>query len=95
LPPVQRTLSPTLPALTLKISSPQDESIVNAGAVMVIGQTSAGAVFSVNGNLVDVDAAGKFQYALTLDEGPNIIEVVASDQSGNELGVVLRVIYEP
>lgn len=50
---------------------------------------------SVNGDLVEVDATGKFQTAVTLDEGPNIIEVVASDENGNELGVILSVIYEP
>jgi hypothetical protein len=52
-------------------------------------------VVSVNGDLVEVDAGGRFQTTVTLDEGPNIIEVVASDENGKELGVILHVIYEP
>lgn len=61
----------------------------------MIGQTTPGAVVSVNGNLADVDAAGKFQKAVMLDEGTNVIQVVASDETGTELNVILLVIYEP
>ncbi len=84
-----------MPALALKVTTPQDESTVNAASIAVAGQTLVGAVVSVNGNLVDVDASGKFQTTVQLDEGPNIIEVVASDVNGNELSTILRVIYEP
>jgi len=90
-----KTPVPAPAALKLNVISPQDEATVNVASIAVVGQTTAGAVVSVDGNLVDVDAAGKFQTALTLDEGPNIIEVVASDQTGNELDTILRVIYEP
>ncbi len=84
-----------VPALALKVTTPQDESIVDVASIPVVGQTVVGAVVSVNGNLVDVDASGKFQTMVKLDEGPNIIEVVASDVTGNELSAILRVIYEP
>jgi len=89
------TLKSNVPTLALKVTTPQDESIVNAASITVAGQTIVGAVVSVNGNLVDVDASGKFQTTVQLDEGPNIIEVVASDVTGNELSAILRVIYEP
>jgi Glucodextranase, domain B len=84
-----------VPAFVLKVTTPPDESTVNAASIAVAGQTIIGAVVSVNGNLVDVDASGKFQTTVQLDEGPNIIEVVASDVNGNELSAILRVIYEP
>ncbi len=93
-PVPQRTATAAPPTLTLKVNSPQDETIVNSSSITIIGQTVPGAVVSVNGNLADVDDAGRFQFALTLDEGPNIIEIVASDQSGNEQTAILRVIYE-
>lgn len=83
------------PSLALRVTSPQDDSIVNIASIPVIGQTTTGAVVSVNGNLADVDAAGKFQKTVMLDEGTNIIEVVASDENGTELNVILLVIYEP
>jgi hypothetical protein len=77
------------------VTSPQDESIVNTPNIVVVGTTSPGAVVSVNGGLANVDAAGAFQLSLALEEGPNIIEVVASDVNGNELYEILSVIYEP
>lgn len=92
---VPTPLKSNAPTLALKVTTPQDESTVNAASVAVAGQTIVGAVVSVNGNLVDVDANGKFQTTVQLDEGPNIIEVVASDVTGNELSAILRVIYEP
>lgn len=87
--------SSAAPPLALKVTSPQDDSIVNIASIPVIGQTTPGAVVSVNGNLADVDAVGKFQKAVMLDEGTNVIQVVASDENGTELNVILLVIYEP
>jgi hypothetical protein len=43
--------------------------------------------------VVDVDAEGKFSTMVTLEEGPNPIEVLASDFEGNEGSVTLTVIY--
>jgi hypothetical protein len=50
---------------------------------------------SVDGILADVDASGKFQATVTLDMGPNLIVIVASDENGNELDASLLVNYEP
>jgi len=82
------------PAL-LEIIAPEDESIVTESMLVIVGKTIPGAVVSINGNLLNVDITGKFQFALALDEGPNIIEIVASDMNGNEQNLILRVIYEP
>lgn len=81
--------------LTLKVTSPLDESVVNASPVTVSGQTIPGAVVSVNGDLAVVDAAGRFHMTVNLDEGPNVLEIVASDDNGSELSAILRLIYEP
>jgi len=95
-PSAQKTLVPvSVPPLTLLVKSPLDESIVSASTITVIGSTSPNAVVSVDGQLATVDAAGNFQLAVTLDEGPNIIEVVASDINGNELSAILSIIYQP
>jgi hypothetical protein len=98
------TRTPTLPAtkptlalapVTLSSLAPQDETITASVVISVTGQTSHAAVVSVNGNLVDVDTEGRFQTTVELEEGPNIIEIVASDLVGNEHSAVIRVIYEP
>lgn len=79
----------------LQIISPVDEAVVNTEKIILTGKTLPGAVVSVDGALAQVDAIGKFQFTLVLEDGPNIIEVVASDSDGNELSETLRVIYEP
>ena len=80
-------------AIPLTVTDPQDETTVYTADLMVKGQTETDAVVSVNEAVVDVDADGKFSTAVTLEEGPNLIEVVASDFEENEASVVLTVVY--
>lgn len=77
----------------LTISEPQDETIVYSADLVVKGQTEPDAVVSVNEVVVDVAADGKFSTTITLEEGPNLIEVVASDFEGNEESASVTVIY--
>jgi len=79
--------------LALEVTEPEDESVVSTSGVTVKGVTTADAVVSVNGTVVDVDEDGKFSTVVSLEEGPNTIEVTASDFEGNEGSKVLTVIY--
>lgn len=81
--------------LTLRVQSPADESTVSQSPIVVRGTTAPGAVVSVDGALADTDAAGNFACAVDLEEGANVIEVVASDLTGAQLAVDLFVFYEP
>ena len=78
---------------SLKVTSPQDESIVYTFETAVAGVTAPDAVVSVNGALVEVDADGNFSTTVSLEEGPNSIEVIASDYEGHEASQILTVIY--
>ena len=80
-------------ALPLDITEPEDESIVNSSEVVVKGETTADAVVTVNEVVADVDADGKFSATVSLEEGPNLIEVYASDFEGREASEILSVIY--
>ena len=88
------TLPPD-PEFSLTVTQPTDESIINADKVEVIGITTPGAVVSINGELAEVDEEGSFTMMVVLEEGPNIIEVIASDLEGNEESHILVVIYVP
>ena len=81
--------------LFLEITEPEDESVVTTEAVAVQGTTAADAVVSVNGAVVEVDAQGAFEAIVTLEEGPNLIEVVASDLTGAEESRDIVVVYIP
>ena len=98
--PVQstETIAPATEAggtLTLHVLAPQDNSVVNASQVEVVGLASAGAVVSVNDDILIVGADGQFKSMLSLEEGPNLVEIVASDENGNEISQILTVSYEP
>ena len=80
-------------SIPLTITEPQDETMVYSADLVVRGQTEPDAVVSVNDAVVDVAVDGKFSTTLTLEEGPNLIVVLASDFEGNEASASITVIY--
>ena len=50
---------------------------------------------SINGTLIEVDGEGAFTTSLLVEEGPNLIEVLASNLAGQEAYQLLTVIYIP
>lgn len=83
----------------LEISQPPDGAQVTASPIIVTGRTSPDAVVSLLVNeeieIADVDQNGNFSVTIDLEEGPNLIEVIASDQYGNEDSVTIMVSYVP
>lgn len=63
--------------------------------VPVSGFTMPNATVTVNGVLVDVDSDGAFTTTAILEEGPNLLEIIASNLAGEERSAVLSVIYIP
>jgi hypothetical protein len=59
------------------------------------GSAPAGTVISVNDLILIVGIDGQFTATVPLEEGLNLIEVVASNEKGNELSALLTVTYEP
>ena len=85
---------PTL-AFLLLITEPEDQSIISEPAVRLSGRTGPDATVNVNGVFVSVDELGFFFIVVSLEIGPNIIEVVANNNDGRELSQVIAVIYRP
>jgi len=67
-----------LQAPKLKVTNPQDDLTTTIPVVQVIGQTEKETTISIDGQLVPVDAEGNFSYQLKLNDGQNIIEIIAS-----------------
>jgi len=74
-------VSPT--GIPLYVFWPVNDGTVNSASVPVIGATNVDAVVTVNGVPVEIDVLGIFSISVTLEEGPNVIEVMASDLLGN------------
>ena len=79
----------------LLVTEPEDQSIVSASRQPVSGRTVPDAIVSVNGVGVNVDAAGSFSANVTLEQGPNLIEVVGTSSDGRVLSAVVAVIFRP
>jgi hypothetical protein len=87
--------APDAAGFWFQVLSPLDEAVVDAPEVEVTGSAPAGSVISVNDEILIVGADLQFKTTISLEEGPNLIEIVASDEIGNELTVLLTVTYEP
>ncbi len=53
------------------------------------------ATVSVNGKLVIPGLDGDFSADVILEEGPNLIEIIASILTGDQEGTILTIIYIP
>jgi len=69
--------------------------VVNVKEIPAVGRASPDATVSVNGQIVEMDTVGNFETVLPLEEGINLIEVIASDLAGDVRTRVLTIIYIP
>ena len=74
---------------------PPDGLEVKEPTIAVVGGTSPDAVAGVNGTPVDVNALGIFSTTAPLEQGANLIEVVATDIQGNIRFQTVVVFYLP
>ncbi len=88
----RRVTSLALPFLLL-ITEPKNESIVSSPILPLSGRTGPNAIVSINSRSVPVDRFGYFSSTVRLDEGPSVIDVVATNDDGQTLSTVLAVIY--
>ena len=62
----------------LQIYSPQEDTTTTVPAILIPGQTEKETTIAVNGEFAPVDQDGKFSYQLKLQDGQNIIEIIAA-----------------
>lgn len=77
----------------LIVTQPEDQSFVTHPTIPLIGRTTAGTVITVKGVAVPVDISGVFSTTITLEPGPNLIEVQGISADGEELNALVAVIY--
>ena len=91
---VRRVTALALPFLLL-ITEPENQSVVETPTLPLSGRTGPNAVVSINGRSVPVDRFGYFSANILLEEGPNFIDVVATNDDGRTLSEVVAVIFRP
>ena len=93
--------SPTTTAasasISLSLTQPADESLVNSNKVTVTGKTAAGAVVVItdedNQQIITADDQGNFSKEISLIAGYNEILITAYDKNGNKAEQSVVVTY--
>jgi Glucodextranase, domain B len=81
--------------LWVRLFAPQDQMTVRTAQVDVRGQAPEETTVTVNDDIIVVGPDRSFQSTQPLKAGPNPLEIVASDMSGNEISFSLTVTYRP
>lgn len=89
--PPSDSLGPSSESTNLKVFSPQDGASVYADNVTVTGQAAPGAMISVNDQFGAAGSNGNFSISVALTEGPNVIDVLSTDDDGNQDEIILLV----
>jgi hypothetical protein len=71
----------TAPLVT--VLTPQEGSVTGTAIASITGRTEAGASVSINGASVAVQPSGEFGGSVSLNEGANAIQIIATDVAGN------------
>ena len=85
----------TAGALWVRILSPADDEIVDMPSVEVRGEAPEDTVLSINDEILIVSSDQYFSLLVALEEGVNVIEIVASDNEGTEIFFIMTVTYQP
>ena len=69
--------------------------MTSSESLLVSGQSSTDATISINGLIIDTDWDGGFTTTINLNEGINILEIIASDVVGDQETMIITVAYIP
>ncbi len=81
-------------APSIVLSSPDDRMITDQATVEVRGRTESGATLTVKGSVVTVGVDGTFATTVSLTEGVNVIDILATDLLGNLASTSRTVVYD-
>jgi len=97
LAPEETPMPTPIPAFSLTLVSPEDNSISEEETIKVSGSTTPGAVvvilYQEGEKILEADSEGQFSTEITLAGGANEIKVSAYDEEGNEAEKTLTVVY--
>ena len=83
--------------ISLVISSPENNALVNQEKIEIVGQTAAQATVTIlyeeGEEVFQADEKGEFSQGITLVGGANEIKITAFDAEGNEANKILNLVY--
>ena len=82
------------PGVALDVMMPSDGFISSTRFVIVVGAASLDAVVAIDGARIELNELGVFEQTITLEPGPNLIEVTAASLSGQSVTRSLTVFVQ-
>ena len=83
--------------ISLVISSPENNALVNQEKIEIVGQTAAQATVTIlyeeGEEVFQADEKGEFSQEINLVGGANEIKITAFDAEGNETNKTLNLVY--
>jgi hypothetical protein len=100
IPEVPPTLAvPSTPTpsslFVVTIETPREGEMMHSTPAQVVGQTAPNAVVSVNDTVGIAGPDGRFTLAVPLEVGPNVLEIIASKPTGEQVFAILTILYQP
>jgi hypothetical protein len=92
--PTATSSAPIDGPLSVVIESPADDITVTESPLEISGQADPGTVISINDEILLVQEDRRFSVQITLVEGINLIEIIASDLDENQEAFYLTVELE-
>ena len=87
---VQFTVDTIVPEIM--VTDPEDGSVTNQSALMIIGSVNETATLSIDGQTASLDENSQFAFGpVTLAEGTNVFDLIATDPAGNQGPLTLTV----
>jgi hypothetical protein len=94
---ISPTKSPEAPETFLTIDRPKDEEVVKTKSLIIAGKTREDAVITIitnsNEDIVTPSQNGDFSTTVTIDNGQNIIEIIALAPNGESVKIKKIVTY--
>lgn len=79
----------------LDVFTPSADETTTVPAVLITGQAEKGSTVSINGEFAPVDTSGNFSYQYQLQEGHNIIEIIAAKRLSPKTKVIRIIRLSP
>ncbi len=78
----------------ITIASPQDGQVISDSFFFIEGTIQRAGHITLNGRQIYTNEMGELREAVSLAEGLNIFEIVATDRFGRTIKKVLEVVYK-
>lgn len=95
--PISSPTPTNSPSVSLTLTQPKDEEVVSNKVLVVSGKTQSNAIVAVitdsSDDVITPSANGDFSMTVNLDNGQNVLEIIAIAPNGESIAIKKTVTY--